>query len=123
MECFETAEVKCSETPTECRHIFSLETAVIRIREEENLHSFVLQHHETCFFSKQDSLFWVKVVRENMNQAATLVPLMSLRKLHYSIRQRLILSERKKQRSRLRESPTSCAQGEAVLVLSTRRTR
>ncbi|KAJ6035948.1 hypothetical protein N7540_000227 [Penicillium herquei] len=45
-------------------------------------------------------------------------PTVHLQKLRYNLLQRLILSERKKQHSRLRETPTNCAQGEAVLVLA-----
>ena len=57
MECFETTDFKCSGTPTTCDSIFSLETAVTRIGKEEALRPSLLQHHETCFFSKHDSMF------------------------------------------------------------------
>lgn len=94
MECFETTDFKCSGTPTACDSIFSLETAVTRIRKEEALRPSLLQHHETCFFSKQDNMFWVNVLKENNNQAARLVQLISVQKLRYSLRQRLMLSIR-----------------------------
>ncbi|KAJ5261216.1 hypothetical protein N7478_011811 [Penicillium angulare] len=58
-----------------------------------------------CKRTSTDSIFWVKVFKGNKDQGTGLVPLM------------LVLSERKKQHSRLREIPTGCAQGEAVLNL------
>ncbi|PYH98822.1 hypothetical protein BO71DRAFT_437901 [Aspergillus ellipticus CBS 707.79] len=118
MDCFQTSDVRCKGTPLACQNIHLLETTVARIRREEISYPSALEHHETCFFSKQDSMFWVKVLKENMDQVASLVPLIYLQKLRYSLLQRLILSERKRQRSRLRETPTSFAQGEAVLVFS-----
>ncbi|KAJ5454060.1 uncharacterized protein N7458_005016 [Penicillium daleae] len=116
MECFETAEIQCSKTRQACQDIYLLETAIFRPR-RENYRAF-LQHNEICFFSKQDSMFWVKVLKEHTDQPAHLVELLALLSMPMTIRQRLYLSEKRKQRSRLRECHANWAQGEVVSVSS-----
>ncbi|CAI7668359.1 unnamed protein product [Penicillium palitans] len=67
-----------------------------------------LQHEKVCYFSKQDTMFWVKVLKKHADQPASLVDLMHL-------------TERRKQRSRLRECATIWTRGEVVSVSSARR--
>jgi hypothetical protein len=123
MECFETAEIRCRKAREPCHDICLLETVVARPWREKLLHERFLQHGEICFFSKQDSIFWVKVLKENTDRPALLVELMALLSMPLNIRQRLYLSEKRKQRSRLRECSTICARGEAVFVSSARRVK
>ncbi|KAJ9486756.1 hypothetical protein VN97_g6575 [Penicillium thymicola] len=123
MECFETPRFRCSKIPGPCFRICLLETTVSRGRKEKLQHESLLQHEEICFFSKQDTLFWVKVLKKHADQPASLVDLVHIQSIPYNIRQRLYLSERRKQRSRLRECATMWTQGEAVSVSSIRRSR
>lgn len=121
MECFETTEFRCSNIPKPCLDIRLLETSVSRSRKENVFTESCLQHEEVCYFSKQDTMFWVKVLKKHADQPASLVDLMAIQSLPHSIRQRLHLTERRKQRSRLRECATIWTRGEVVSVSSARR--
>ncbi|KGO44134.1 hypothetical protein PEX1_026620 [Penicillium expansum] len=118
MECFETPEFRCSKITEPCFKICLLETAVSRSSKEKLQDEYLLQHEEICFFSKQDTLFWVKVLKKHADQPASLIDFTHFRSLPYRIRQVLYLSERRKQRSRLRECATMWTRGEAVSVFS-----
>jgi hypothetical protein len=114
MECFETAEIRCSRGPEACHNLLVLETTVARCgkdRRDPNL-----QHQEICFFSKQDTMFWVKVLKRERDRPASLVELLAIRSIPYSIQQRLYMSERRKQRNRLRECAGIWSRGEVVSV-------
>ncbi|KAJ5517056.1 hypothetical protein N7527_008616 [Penicillium freii] len=60
MDCFETTEFRCNKIPEPCFDIRLLETAVYRNRKENISTKLPLQHEEVCYFSKQDTMFWVK---------------------------------------------------------------
>lgn len=119
MDCLETDCFKCSEIPDASHsNICVLATAVIRPLQEKLKHSWTLKHEEVYFFSKLDSMFWVKVRRECTTRPASLVELLSVHSIPHNLRRRLYLSQKKKQQARLRECHTALAPGEPVSVFS-----
>lgn len=118
MDCLETDTVKCREL--RCDDMYLLETAVTRTVSEDQ-GQWMMKDEEVYYFSKLDSIIWVKVQRHCDSQPANLIELMSMGSLTRGIRQRLYMSEKKKQRSRLRECPTAWTDGEPVSVSSARR--
>lgn len=121
MECLETSDIKCShsapQTPYQ-NNIHLLETAVTCPNQISKPWS--LKDGEVYFFSKLDSIFWVKVQREQAAQAASLIELAALMSIPHDMKRRLYVSERKKERARLRERPTPLVKGEMVAVFSMR---
>ncbi|KAM0106712.1 hypothetical protein ACP6JB_007675 [Aspergillus fumigatus] len=119
MDCLETDCFKCSGIPDAIHtNICVLATAVIRPLREKPKHSWTLKHEEVYFFSKLDTMFWVKVRREHTTRPASLVELLSMHSIPHNLRRRLYLSQKKKQQARLRECHTALAPGEPVSVFS-----
>lgn len=119
MDCLETDCFKCSGIPDASHtNICVLATAVIRPLREKPKHSWTLKHEEVYFFSKLDTMFWVKVRREHTTRPASLVELLSMHSIPHNLRRRLYLSQKKKQQARLRECHTALAPGEPVSVFS-----
>ncbi|KAL2841755.1 hypothetical protein BJY01DRAFT_236275 [Aspergillus pseudoustus] len=123
MDCLQTESVRCqgAQGPHQ-DDIHLLETTVTRTINDDS-GQWTLNHEEIYYFSKLDSIFWVKVYRERIDRPASLVELMLMESIPRGIRRRLYMSEKKKQRGRLRECPTIWADGEMVSVSSVRRTR
>ncbi|KAJ5727055.1 hypothetical protein N7493_004875 [Penicillium malachiteum] len=122
MECLETVDIRCrcsASRSTYQNSIPLLETTVTcptRVSQP-----WSLKNGEVYFFSKLDSMFWVKVQRQQVARTASLVELAAMMSIPHDLRLRLHMSERKKQRARLRERSTSVIQGEIVSVFSTRK--
>ncbi|KAB8074376.1 hypothetical protein BDV29DRAFT_201385 [Aspergillus leporis] len=115
----ETDCFKCSGIPDASHsNICVLATAVIRPLREKLKHSWTLKHEEVYFFSKLDTMFWVRVRREHTTRPASLVELLSVHSIPHNLRRRLYLSQKKKQQARLRECHTALAPGEPVSVFS-----
>lgn len=122
MQCFEAMNIKCRRLdpgPVHPNHITLLETAVVCPTQTSQAWS--LQNGEVYFFSKLDSIFWVKVEREHAARTSSLVELAAIMSIPHDMKRRLYVSERKKQRSRLRERSTPLIQGEVVSVFSMRK--
>ncbi|KAJ6077448.1 uncharacterized protein N7446_000384 [Penicillium canescens] len=121
MECLETTNIRCRCIASRTAYqntIHLLETAVTCPTRVSPAWS--LKNGEVYFFSKLDSMFWVKVEREEAAQTAGLVELATIMSIPYDMKQRLHMSEKRKQRARLRERSTSLVQGEVVSVFSMR---
>lgn len=122
MECLETSDIRCRRNAPRTAYqnnIHLLETTVTcptRVSQ-----AWSLKDGEVYFFSKLDSMFWVKVQREQAAKAASLVELAAVMSIPHDMRRRLHMSERKKQRARLRERSTSLVEGEMVFVFSMRK--
>ena len=119
MECLETTNIRCrciASRTADQNNMYLLETAVTcptRVSQ-----AWCLKIGEVYFFFKLDSMFWVKVEREKEAQTASLAELATIMSIPYDMRRRLHISEKKKQRARLREHSTSLVQGEVVSVFS-----
>lgn len=119
MNCLETDDIKCSKSPKPCHeHVYLLETAVTSTARETPSHLWTLQRGGIYFFSKMDSTIWVRAERGHAERPMSLAELTAVKSIPHSLWQRLFLSEKKKQRERIRERPIFGAQGERVLVFS-----
>jgi hypothetical protein len=104
-------------------NIYLLETSVVHTTQERFAPQRTLKDEDIYFFSKLDSLIWVKVQREHRSRPASLVELAAVTSIARDIRLRLYMREKRKQRDRLKECPTAWVQGEMVSVFSSRRSQ
>jgi hypothetical protein len=114
MKCLETDSVKCSRSQGPFHgSIHLLETTVISPTPIVPVVSWTLKNNKAYFFSKLNSMFWVKVEREPL--PVRLVALGIVQSVPRDILQRLYSKENSKQ-SRLRECPKSWSQAETVSI-------
>ncbi|KAJ5936732.1 hypothetical protein N7466_003182 [Penicillium verhagenii] len=122
MTCLEMDHVRCKSASKQNldNTIYLLETSVVNPIQSGPVRR-TLENDDICFFSKMDSLIWVKVQREQKSGPASLVELATVTSMARDIRLRLYVREKRKQRDRLKECSTDCDQGEMVSVFSPRR--
>ncbi|KAJ5936140.1 hypothetical protein N7454_005438 [Penicillium verhagenii] len=95
MTCLEMDHVRCKRASKQYldHTIYLLETSVVNPIQNGPVRR-ILENDDICFFSKMDSLIWVKVQREQKSGPASLVELATVTSMARDIRLRLYMREK-----------------------------